>query len=68
MRISRYLATVPTVTAATTAWSATSAGSASTAPSAASLRADVFKLTNVERVRAGTAHGTYGTQDFGAKF
>ncbi|MFF3242903.1 CAP domain-containing protein [Streptomyces sp. NPDC002870] len=53
MRISRYLATVLTVTAATTALSATSAASASAAPSAESLRAGVLKLTNAERVKAG---------------
>ncbi|GGX05783.1 CAP domain-containing protein [Streptomyces chartreusis] len=53
MRISRYLATVLTVTAATTTLSATSAASASAAPSAGSLRAGVFKLTNAERVKAG---------------
>ncbi|GAA2283093.1 hypothetical protein GCM10010415_60610 [Streptomyces atrovirens] len=54
MAISRYLATVLTVASAATALSAASAAPASAAaPSPKALKANVLKLTNAERAKAG---------------
>ncbi|WP_399887277.1 CAP domain-containing protein [Streptomyces sp. BBFR51] len=54
MPISRYLATALTVAAATSALSAGSATAASAAvPSPKALKANVLKLTNAERAKAG---------------
>ncbi|WP_217170148.1 CAP domain-containing protein [Streptomyces sp. AC512_CC834] len=54
MPISRYLATALTVAAATTALSAGSVTTASaSAPAPKGLKANVLKLTNAERAKAG---------------